>query len=137
MEKVSQLINLFEASSLTELSYQGNEFTLSLKRGSVSSEINFPVTKDLTTPQKNSLPKQKRYICSEGIGTFYTSPSPTEPPFVSVGDVVKIGQVVGILEAMKVMTEIKATCEGKVEKILISNGEMVEFGTNLIEVSDV
>jgi acetyl-CoA carboxylase biotin carboxyl carrier protein len=70
-------------------------------------------------------------IMSPMVGTFYSSSSPDEPPFVSVGDEVKEDTVVCIIEAMKVMNEVKAGKSGKIKKIFIDNAHPVEFGTQL------
>ena len=137
MKKVLNLITLFEKSNLSELSYQDSEFSLSLKKGSQTSSeslISSEYQEGLNTQLKSS---DNAFILSEGVGIFYASPSPDKSAFIEVGDVIEKGQVIGILEAMKVMTEIKATTSGKVEKIFVSNGEMIEYGTKLIEVSNV
>ncbi len=70
-------------------------------------------------------------IKSPLVGTFYRSPSPGAPPFVEVGDMVSPGQVLCIIEALKVMNEIESDVRGKVEKILVENGETVEYGQPL------
>ncbi len=67
-------------------------------------------------------------IVSPMVGTFYTSASPEKPPFVKVGDKVKKGQTICIIEAMKLMNEIESELDGEIVKILINNEEMVEFG---------
>lgn len=74
------------------------------------------------------------YITSPMVGTFYTSPSPDDPPFVKVGDQVNAGDVVCIVEAMKVMNEVKAETAGKLAEILVNNGDPVEFKTKLFEL---
>ena len=68
------------------------------------------------------------------VGTFYNAPSPDAEPFVKVGDTVKKGQVLGIVEAMKLMNEIESEFEGTVEKILASNEEVVEYGQPLFVI---
>ncbi len=75
--------------------------------------------------------KEFHVIKSPLVGTFYRSPSPGAPPFVEVGDKVSPGQVLCIIEALKVMNEIESDVEGKVEKILVENGESVEYGQAL------
>ena len=65
------------------------------------------------------------------VGTFYRAPKPDAPPFVSEGDVVKEGQVLCIVEAMKLMNEIEAKAAGRIVKILVDNGQPVEFGQSL------
>lgn len=73
-------------------------------------------------------------ILSPMVGTFYATPSPDDPPFVKVGDRVEEGMVVGIIEAMKVMNEVKATVSGTVAEIFAESAHPVEFGTKLFRV---
>ena len=68
------------------------------------------------------------------VGTFYTAPSVDAEPFVKVGDVVKEGQTIGIVEAMKLMNEVESEYDGTVAAILVENGEMVEYGQPLFKV---
>ncbi|WP_084262497.1 acetyl-CoA carboxylase biotin carboxyl carrier protein [Actinomadura formosensis] len=74
------------------------------------------------------------YIEAEMVGTFYHSPEPGAPPFVSPGDEIREGQQVAILEAMKLMTPVVAGRSGRVAKVLVADGESVEYGTPLIAV---
>ena len=73
-------------------------------------------------------------ITSPLVGTFYAAPSPDDAPFVSVGDTVKKGQVIGIVEAMKLMNEIESEHDGVITEIMVNNGDMVEYGQVLIKV---
>jgi len=75
------------------------------------------------------------FISSPFVGTFYRAPSPEAPQFVDVGQAVRKGQVVCIVEAMKLMNEIEAEFEGKIEEILVQNGEHVEYGQHLFRLS--
>ena len=75
------------------------------------------------------------FISSPFVGTFYRAPSPEAPSFVDVGQAVRKGQVVCIVEAMKLMNEIVAESEGKIEEILVQNGEHVEYGQHLFRLS--
>ncbi len=68
------------------------------------------------------------------VGTFYEAPSPGAPPFIAVGDTVKEGQVLCIIEAMKLMNEIEADASGEIVKILVSNGAPVEYGMPLFGI---
>lgn len=77
------------------------------------------------------------FITSPFVGTFYRAPSPETSSFCEVGDNVKKGQVVCIVEAMKLMNEIEAEGDGKVAEILVKNGEHVEYGQSLIRLSPV
>jgi acetyl-CoA carboxylase biotin carboxyl carrier protein len=69
------------------------------------------------------------------VGTFYRAPGPDEPPFVEVGDRIRTGQSVCIIEAMKLMNEIEAEVSGQVMEILVKNGEPVEYGQPLMRVN--
>ena len=75
------------------------------------------------------------FISSPFVGTFYRAPSPEAPMFVEVGQPVRKGQVVCIVEAMKLMNEIEAEFEGRIEEILVQNGEHVEYGQHLFRLS--
>src|SRR5204863_4201608 len=75
------------------------------------------------------------FISSPFVGTFYRAPSPDAPQFVDAGQSVRKGQVVCIVEAMKLMNEIEAESEGKIEEILVQNGEHVEYGQHLFRLS--
>lgn len=74
------------------------------------------------------------YITSPMVGTFYAGASPKDPPYIKIGDKVEEETVVCIVEAMKVMNEVKAGITGKVVEILIKNGDPVEFGTKIFRV---
>lgn len=76
-----------------------------------------------------------QYIISPMVGTYYAASGPDDPHFVKVGDMVEDASVVCIIEAMKVMNEVKAGCSGKVTEILVESGHPVEFGTKLFKVS--
>ena len=140
MKRVAYLIELFQESNLTELSYQG-EFSLVLKKGNIDTDskpLNL-ISQSKKSPTKlpSPSPSANNYVTSPSVGTFYQSASPDEAPFIKIGDSIMVGQVIGIIEAMKVMTEVKSDQAGKVTDILVKNGEMVEFGSKLIEVEHV
>ncbi len=78
--------------------------------------------------------KEGSYITSPMVGTFYTAASPDDQAFVKVGDKVDEDTVVCIIEAMKVMNEVKAGKKGKIAEVLVSNSDPVEFGTNLFRI---
>lgn len=138
MKRVAYLIELFQESNLTELSYQG-DFNLVLKKGNIATELNpiNTINQSKKSPISLTSSSANNYVTSPSVGTFYQSASPDEAPFIKVGDNITVGQVIGIIEAMKVMTEVKSDQAGKVANILVKNGEMVEFGSKLIEVEYV
>ncbi|MBW4649122.1 MAG: acetyl-CoA carboxylase biotin carboxyl carrier protein [Kastovskya adunca ATA6-11-RM4] len=74
-------------------------------------------------------------VKSPMVGTFYRSPAPDEPPFVEVGDRIRNGQTVCIIEAMKLMNEIEAEISGQVMEVLVENGEPVEYGQPLLRIN--
>ena len=84
--------------------------------------------------EKESKKEDGTCVLSPMVGTYYVSPSPEDPHFVKVGDEVTEDTVVCIVEAMKVMNEVKAGVKGKVAEILVENGHPVEFGTKIIRV---
>lgn len=69
------------------------------------------------------------------VGTFYAAASPQDPPFVQIGDVVRVGQVIGIIEAMKIMNEIISDHEGVVSEVVATNGQPVEYGSELLRLA--
>jgi acetyl-CoA carboxylase biotin carboxyl carrier protein len=81
--------------------------------------------------------EEKVFITSPIVGTFYSAPSPDAPAFVKVGDHVKNGQTVCILEAMKLMNEIQAEYDCEIEAVLVSNEQKVEYGQPLFRVKKV
>lgn len=90
-----------------------------------------PVPAEPPKPDVNS-----SYITSPMVGTFYVSPSPDDPSFVKVGDKIDKNTVVCIIEAMKVMNEIKANLTGTVAEVLVESGQPVEFGTKLFRITE-
>ena len=84
------------------------------------------------SPEKDGEPA--REILCPMVGTFYTAPSQEDEPFISVGDTVKKGQVIGIVEAMKLMNEIRSEYSGVVEEILVHNEELVEYQQPLVRI---
>ena len=85
-------------------------------------------------PAASAAPSTLHLIASPIVGTFYSSPSPTADPFVRVGDRVRKGQVLCIVEAMKLMNEIECEVEGTVVEILAENGKPVEYGDKLFKI---
>jgi acetyl-CoA carboxylase biotin carboxyl carrier protein len=107
--------------------------------------ISHPVPKphDITHPvhpplaegvQAASAKVEGKFVTAPMVGTLYSAPSPEDPVFVKVGDQVDEGTVVCIIEAMKVMNEVKAGCSGTIAEICVENGHPVEFGTKLFRI---
>lgn len=90
-----------------------------------------------TATDSGATPDAGKIISSPMVGTFYTASAEGEEPFVRVGDKVKKGQVIGIVEAMKLMNEIESEYDGIVEEVLAANEQMVEYGQPLIRIREV
>lgn len=101
------------------------------------AELTFTAPQGLQNPQETT-PAQSiesdKVITSPLVGTFYNSPSPEAEVFVTVGDTVKKGQTLGIIEAMKLMNEIESEFDGVVEAVLVGNEEVVEYGQPLFRI---
>ena len=82
----------------------------------------------VTIERRRSTEQRGHLVTAPMIGTFYASPSPGEPPFVSVGDQVEVGQTIGIIEAMKIMNEIAADRSGTVSDVYVTNSQPVDTG---------
>jgi acetyl-CoA carboxylase biotin carboxyl carrier protein len=95
-----------------------------------------PVASAVGTPAAPAAPDEAGLVQVKSpiVGTFYRSPDPASPPFVSVGDRIQVGQVLCIIEAMKLMNEIEAEVAGEVVKILHDNGQPVQYGEPLFAV---
>jgi len=92
-----------------------------------------PASPAAKAPEK-AAEKPGHLVSSPFVGTFYRAPSPDSPPFVDVGSIVKKGQVLCIVEAMKLMNEIEAEVEGKIAEIYVLNATPVEFGEKLYRI---
>ena len=89
----------------------------------------------MTTVKKEPVEEENyKIVKSPMVGTFYASPAPDKPPFVSVGDKVHKGQVLCVIEAMKLMNEIESEYDGEIVEICMKNEEMVEYGTPLFKI---
>ena len=143
-ENLIQLIKTVSSSELTEFSMKDGDFKVSMNKkkevqivadGNMAAEI--PVfTAQTVAPEKESVKSEPEgnQVKAPLVGTFYSASAPDAAPFVKVGDTIKKGQVLGIIEAMKLMNEIESEYEGVVEAILVENGQMVEYGQNLFTI---
>ncbi|MCS6937471.1 MAG: acetyl-CoA carboxylase biotin carboxyl carrier protein [Candidatus Bipolaricaulota bacterium] len=137
VQEIRQLIEIFERSSLSELVLERGGARLTLKREGTptAASVNLPVaapSPPAPAPAPSAPPTDGYTIKAPLVGTFYRRPAPNEDPYVEVGDRVEKGDIVCIIEAMKVMNEIKTDQAGIVEKILVEDGKPVEYGQPLI-----
>lgn len=94
-------------------------------------QIEKNVSEAITYEEKKDDEANCKKLVSPMVGTFYAAPAPDKPPFVKVGDKVKKGQIICIIEAMKLMNEIESEYDGEIVKVLVNNEEMVEYGKPL------
>ena len=135
MDRIKSVIDLMREHELCEFSIEDKDFKLSLKRGNPGMMMTAPMmgAGQMAPPQAAPPPppppeEELIPIPSPLVGTFYRSTSPDADPFVSVGSRVNKDTVVCIIEAMKVMNEIKAETSGVIKKILVENATAVQFG---------
>ena len=159
-EDLNRLIEKISASDIQEFSLEGEDFKLEIKRNlfeqnqlsnnlvsntsfdrqsianqeptndNVSSIVNEPEVSQVAPPGRTDLTD----ISSPMVGTFYRAAAPEEEPFVEVGNNIKVGQTICILEAMKLMNEIESEFNAEIVEILVENGTPVEFGQVLMRV---
>ena len=141
IRKIKKLIEMLQDSDLTEIEVKEGEESVRIARGkTLSNESQYqPTIAPVTSlpPDKGSISPEETgsSIKSPIVGTLYRKPAPDQPPFVEVGSTVNVGDVVCIVEAMKMMNEIKSEFTGKVSSINIEDGEPVEFDQSLIVIN--
>ena len=149
IRKLKELVRLMVSNDLTELDLRDSEEQVTLRRQGPNQAPQI-VTAPVATAAPAAAPaaagadaaaattavaeQDLHAITSPMVGTFYAAPNPDSPAFINVGDSVGPESVVCIVEAMKVFNEIKAECSGSIEKVLVSNGDPVEYGQPLFLV---
>ena len=148
LKEIRELITLMNDNDLTELEVERKGTKIKLKKGA-GDYIEPVITRRpaVYSAESNAVSKtaeanssaavtgtNRKEIVSPMVGTFYRSPSPEAPPFVEAGQTVEVGQVVCIVEAMKLMNEIKSEVRGKVVEVPIENAQPVEYGQTLFVV---
>lgn len=148
IKEIKDMINLMNENGLTELEIEKEGVRIRLKKGAggiVERAVEFVSPAALQQgPQaeksketKEAARKTTVDVNAPMVGTFYRAPSPEAPPYVSIGDNIEAGQVVCIIEAMKLMNEIKSEVKGRIVDIQVDNAEPVEFGQVLFVVDPV
>jgi acetyl-CoA carboxylase biotin carboxyl carrier protein len=138
IEDISRLADVVRDKELSEITLVDGEKTITVKgkKCPPPPPVGFPVppvgvvptaetTAPVPVPEKEKI--DGNVVKAPIVGTFYSSPSPDKPPFVKVGDTVKKGDVIMIIESMKLMNEIQSDFDGKVKEILVENGAAVEY----------
>ena len=143
IEKINSIVELFKNSGLDEMTLELKDFKINLKNNKgeyVAKEFvnvvekSSPVKVEKVEEQVNDV--KGEWIKAPFVGTFYAAPSANEAPYVKVGQKINKGDVICILEAMKVMNEIKSNKSGTVLEIKAQNGNMVEYDEELILIGD-
>ena len=136
LKKIEEVIRLMEKHDLTEISIEEEGTKYHIRKGSggqVEKIIQAPPAVVAPVPQETSAtaPKEENNLIeikAPMVGTFYRSPAPDAKPFVDIGTKINENDLLCIIEAMKLMNEIKSEMKGKIVDILVENGEPVEFG---------
>ena len=141
LRKIKKMIDLLEQSTLAELEVREGEEVVRLSRipkgnGAVMHTLPPELVPGLSAPTANTVPAATtddealplgHVVKTPMVGTFYASPAPDAPPFVKVGQQVKVGDILGVIEAMKMFNQIEADVAGSIQAILVENGQPVEF----------
>ena len=135
MQELKDIIRLLKEEGLTEITVADGDQRVTVKRllqGSpVQQVVQASTPETAAQPEPAELPDREFHLTAPLVGTFYRRPSPDDEPFVTTGATVQAGDTVCIIEAMKVMNEIKAEAPGIVRQALLDDGAVVEFGQPL------
>ncbi|GHS52475.1 acetyl-CoA carboxylase biotin carboxyl carrier protein [Helicobacter pylori] len=151
LSEIEELIKEFKASDLGHLKLKHEHFELVLDKESAyakknalsSAHSSAPIMVEANMPSVQTpvpmvctpiVDKKEEFVLSPMVGTFYHAPSPGAEPYVKAGDTLKKGQIVGIVEAMKIMNEIEVEYPCKVISVEVGDAQPVEYGTKLIKV---
>jgi acetyl-CoA carboxylase biotin carboxyl carrier protein len=148
LEKIEGLVKIIEQSSLTEFTLKEGDLKITMSKLDHPPVVaqgmpmmppppfagGQPGPAPAAAPVEEPEEEEKLFITSPIVGAFYSAPAPDAPAFVKVGDHVKKGQTVCILEAMKLMNEIQADYDCEIEAVLVSNEQKVEYGQPLFRV---
>ena len=153
LDDMTTLIKAVSESGLDSFDYKEGDFSITLHANRTSSiyqqaapasapvalsmpDISMAMATAAETASGAEDDDEEAFIIkSPLVGTFYAAPAADSAPFVKIGDRVKKGQVLAIVEAMKMMNEIESDCDGMISEILVNNGEAVEFGQPLFKIS--
>lgn len=143
---IEEMLQLMESRGLVELELEHHGMRLRLKKATPQTSQQVveyvtgmpqpvaPLRPSAATPAAADDGGRRTIIKSPMVGTFYRAPAPDAPAFVEIGQDVEVGQVLCIIEAMKLMNEIKSETAGRVVEVLVENGEAIEFGQPLFAI---
>jgi acetyl-CoA carboxylase biotin carboxyl carrier protein len=158
-QEVKELVHLISTTDVSELHLESGPVRIVIKRGAaggpplsyVPQNAVYTPPATLSAPEGSSvanlighdpahgegvsLAEGEQVIVAPMVGTFYSAPAPTEPAYVAEGDEIEPGQIVGIIEAMKMMNQIESEVTGRISRILVENAQPVEYGQPLMVVA--
>ncbi len=154
LKEIKELIEMLKGTDISELEIERSGVKVRLRKGGdvtfhpimprmeyppaaiVAPAVNEAQTASVEKPVEPAMTSQIK-VTAPIVGTFYRASSPDKLPYVEVGDIVKKGQVLCIIEAMKLMNEIESETSGKIVQILIENGQPVEYGQSLFSIEPI
>lgn len=142
LRKIKKLIEMLQESDLSEIEVKEGEESVRINRKKGNVEIPqqiiaAQVQKKEAVENGDEPEENLSYIQSPMVGTFYRSPAPGKPPFVEIGQKVKKGDTICIIEAMKMMNQVKSEFDGKIIDIKVENGQPVEFNESLVSIETI
>ena len=126
--KIKQVVEIFEKSTVSTMDLETKDLKIKLEKKDGEVVSSMPQTEPVSSPIQT--------VRSFLVGTFDAASSPDQPPFVQVGQHINKGDTLCIIEAMKVMNEMKAPQSGTIQKVLVTDGDMVEYDQPLFELGD-
>ena len=139
-DEIKRLIDDVGNSNIEDISLEfpdGLKINIKKSSSGVNTAVNQVVTTTNVPAQENEKEENYKIITSPVVGTFYSKSAPTANPYVTVGQKVKKGDVLCIIEAMKLMNEIEAECSGEIIEILAKDEEMVDYGKPLFKIKEL
>jgi acetyl-CoA carboxylase biotin carboxyl carrier protein len=150
IKELKELIELIQKNPIAELEIEKSGIRVKIKKESLiqtplpSAPIETVAHSEKTAVEKEPLPARSLQeqegmvtVTAPVVGTFYRSPTPDAVPYVEIGTLVKKGQVLCVIEAMKLMNEIEAECDGRISVILVENAQSVEYGQPLFLIDPI
>ncbi len=142
LKQIEELMQAMGRCSVNRVALKREGFEIEVERAPQQAKVEaapMPSSPPAPAPAAETPPLKEPvsdgdFITSPMVGTFYATPSPQDPPFVKVGDTVDEGSILCIVEAMKVMNEVKAGKRGRIMEIFLKSGDPVEFGTKICRI---
>ncbi|MFI3199996.1 MAG: biotin/lipoyl-containing protein [Eubacteriales bacterium] len=137
LKELDEIISLFSKNNLTHLEVSEGETQICIKKEySISASLPTPISTTEITDVTKDITTNGTSVKAPMVGIFYTSQSPESAPFVTVGSKVEKGEVIGLIEAMKMMNEIIAPTSGIIQSIFVQNEELVSYDDSLFIIED-